>query len=309
MIKNIILTSAIDDKNYKGIITVENTSNKTLINLKTYNLPTTNNKRILGIILDGDLYKVDIKNDENFIIDKSLNISNKISVVVLEIENNQTQILIWGSNETNRVWKNSVLNNLKQEQISKNVLEEKNYKTDNIADKFINNLAKEVVKDEIDSDEYIESLVDESFLKSEILENDVNKFITNSLDDADNNFTFKENTNNKSEFLLSIENQVEQLLNTYEEDKALEELIPNSKFVRVDIENNGNFYIFGVIYDVEEIKYIVYGLPGEYSVKPEDEYSNFYQWLPLNGENPEGYGYYLMYQEALSGEQVEMIID
>lgn len=310
MIKNIILTSAVDDKNYKGIISVENTSNKTLINLKTYNLPNTNNKRVLGIIIDGDLYKVEIKNDENFVIEKSLDLTNKISVVVLEIENNQTKILIWGSNETSRVWKNSVLLNLESDNTEQTpkIKENNTFGNDNIADNFITNLAKEVINDDYESDEYIEKLVDGNFLKSEILENDIVSPINDTFENEDKN-VFEENKHNKSEFLLSVEQQINELLNTYEEEKALEEIIPSSKFVKVDVENNGNFYIFGVIYEYNEIKYIVYGLPGEYNVKPEDEYSKFYQWLPLNNENPEGYGYYLMYQEAMTGEQVQMIID
>lgn len=311
MIKSIILTSAVDGKNYKGYVTVENTSNKTLINLKTYNLPQDNSKRVLGIIIDGNLYKVDVKQDENFIVEKNLDLSNKISVVLLEVENNKTNILIWGSNETSRVWKNSVLFNLNENEENKKL--EENL-VDNSAEQFIKNLAKEVVEDDIESDEYIEKLIDENLNKEdfdETLEFKTNAY--NLQEDSNNSeidFNFENNsTKNKSEFLNSVENQINQLLNTYEEEKALEEIIPSSKFVKVDLENNGNFYIFGVIYENGEIKYIVYGIPGEYNVKPDDEYSKFYQWLPLNKENPEGYGYYLMYQEAVSGEQVEMIID
>ena len=121
----------------------------------------------------------------------------------------------------------------------------------------------------------------------------------------------EENLDNKTEFFKSVENQINELLNTYEEEKALEEIIPFSKFVKVDLENNGNFYIFGVIYEnnSSDMKYIVYGIPGEFSVKPDDEYKNLYQWLPLNSCNPEGYGYYLMYQDAKQGNQIEMIIE
>jgi len=418
MIKNIILTSAIEDKNYKGIVTLENTSERTLVSLKMYNLPITSNKRVLGVLIDGDLYKVTLNSDSTYLIDKKTDLNNKISVVLLEIENNTSKILIWGSNETNRVWKNNVAlnfeleeNKIKNESFTSintnfsktntyfnenNASFEKNeninqnndntntnFNKDNIVAKdFIKKIYTESKLDEdIESDEYIENLIDESLKQEEFTESFLsydNNFINSSSDFRQNNkqqidnfninnksyenvesqknihnfennqtdevFTFKnsnsqhnnnifnqfssnennsqleeneilddilieDKTNNKSEFFKSVESQIEELLNTYEEEKALEEIIPNSKFVKVDLEKNGNFYIFGVIYENSDIKYIVYGLPGEYDVKPDDEYSKFYQWLPINSENPKGYGYYLMYQDASSGNQIEMIIE
>lgn len=319
MIKNIILTSAIDNENYKGMVTLENTSEKTLVTLKTYNLPKTENKRVLGVLIDGDLYKVSINENESYVIDKKTDLNNKISVVLLEIQNMTSKILIWGSNETSRVWQNSVTFNFELEneklnsnekenniQINNNIdniihKEEKDLK---IATNFIEKVYSETKKDDYESDEYIENLVTQNLRK----ENFIEEYESFNEEIVEENVK-EETSDNKSEFFASIESQIDELLTTYEEEKALEEIIPNSKFVKVDLEKNGNFYIFGVIYEDKNIKYIVYGLPGEYSVKPDDEYSKFYQWLPLNQENPEGYGYYLMYQDANNGNQIEMIIE
>jgi len=304
MIKNIILTSAVDNKNYKGYVTLENTSEKTLVNIKTYNLPKTDNKRVLGILIDGELYKVTLNGDNSYLIDRKTDLNNKISVVLLEIENMTSNILIWGSNETSRVWQNSISLNLDLETNIKNKqLEENEILQDNVAQNFIEKVYTESKDDYYETDEYIEDLVTQNLRKEDKEEYqyyEEEKVKENLKEDL---------TNNKSEFFDSIKSQIEELLNTYEEEKALEEIIPNSKFVKVDLERNGNFYIFGVINENDNIKYIVYGLPGEYSVKPDDEYSKFYQWLPLNQDNPEGYGYYLMYQDAISGNQIEMIIE
>lgn len=316
MKKNIILTSAVENKDYKGAISLENTQDQTLVTLKTFNLPKSNNKRVLGVLVDGDLYKTTLSGEESFLIDKAINLNNKISIVLLEIENNISNILIWGSNETSRVWQNSVTNSLieterkfdnydedrKEKLYSQNFSinnEQKDIYTNNedlIAKSFIEKVYLESKEDEYESDEYIENLIDLN-MPAELKEISQEESVTENIQ------------NNKSEFFMSVESQIEELLNTYEEEKALEEIIPSSKFVKVDLEKNGNFYVFGVIYENEQIKYIVYGLPGEYSVKPSDEYSKFYQWLPLNHDNPEGYGYYLMYQDASDGTQIEMIID
>lgn len=297
MIKNIILTSAGDDKNLKGILTLENTEKSTIVTLKKYNFDDIKDKLILGIKTNGEFYKVEINNEENYLINKKLNLNEKISAVVLSSSGFTTKILIWGSNETSRVWKESILYDIdaKKEQAKEDKTEELNInnfvKDDNVESLEKTN-TNNISTDDYETDEEIETIVDNAFN---------NEMFDENLEDNNE-------TDNKKDFLSTIENQVEELLNNYEEEKALENLIPNSKFVKVN-SNDENFYIFGVIKEDNQIKYIVYGLPGEYNVKPNDEYKNYYQWLPLNPENPEGYGYYLMYQDAESGNQIEVMFD
>ncbi len=311
MIKNIILTSAQENQNIKGILNLETTSTKTLVNLKTYNFSKSVGKFLLGLKCGDNLFKVELSNDENYIINNALDLNQKISAVVVQIENNKSEILIWGSNETNKVWQNSFLSDFenKNEENNKELksqsFQQNNFNFENLDDQQNSeiNIKKQNFDDElnqdkndfsdIETDEEIEKIVDQSL-------NEWNK--------EEENQNSEPQPNNKSEFLSSVEEQINELLNNYDEEKALEEIIPNSKFVKVNASGE-NFYIFGVIYENNEIKYIVYGIPGEFNVKPDDEYSNYYQWLPLDGNNPQGYGYYLMYQDALNGHQVEIILD
>ncbi|MGN1208550.1 MAG: hypothetical protein ACI4TI_03680, partial [Christensenellales bacterium] len=60
MIKNIILTSAEENVNLKGILQLETTSTKTLVSLKTYNFSKTLGKFLLGIKCGVNLYKVEL---------------------------------------------------------------------------------------------------------------------------------------------------------------------------------------------------------------------------------------------------------
>lgn len=293
MIKNIILTSANENINLKGVCTLENTENNILVNLKTFNLNKTNNKRVLAINIGEDLFKVEINNNDSYLINNKINLNNKISVVLMEFNNNnEYEILLWGSNNTSRVWKDSILDCI-------NLNENKKSEEENKLHNFINACELEIEKEE------------ESFVNNETYSDNIDyeQHVPEVLKIKNKEFVEENFENNKSEFLSSIEEQINELLNMYEKEEVLEELIPNSTFVKVDLENNGNYYVFGVIYENGEIKYIVYGLPGEFNIKPEDEYSKYYQWLPINEDNPEGYGYYLMYQDAISGSQIEMIYE
>lgn len=287
MKKNIILTSANLEKTpeQKGIITFENNNNETLVTLKTFNLNKMSGKLMLGVQQNKNFYKIEVnslKNSNEFKINSPINLNDKLSCVLIEILNETASPILWGSNETSKVWQSSFMFNL----------DENNKQENETTSLNIEN------SEGYETEEEIENLIDATLEKMDDGETENNEIEENESleEEPDDNF------------FSTIKNQVDELLNNYEQELALETIIPNSKFVKVDYEQNGDYYIFGVIYDDDKIKYVVYGLPGEYGIKPEDDYAEYYQWLPLNSENPEGFGYYLMYQDAQNGEAIKIEI-
>ncbi len=110
----------------------------------------------------------------------------------------------------------------------------------------------------------------------------------------------------KLSFYDEIKEQLGLLFSKYEDAKELEDIIPNSKFVRIDYDENGQFYVVGLIYEDGEIKYICYGVPGVWSENCPDELNGLSQWLPLNENEPKGKGYWLSYQDAGNGENIKI---
>lgn len=111
-----------------------------------------------------------------------------------------------------------------------------------------------------------------------------------------------------TDFYGEIKNQLSILFERYPEETFLNEIIPNSKWVKVDYEDNGKYFVIGLIYEDEKVAYVCYGMPGEYSVEPPKEFIGISQWLPLDPEKPNELGYWLMYQDAETGENVEIKI-
>ena len=72
----------------------------------------------------------------------------------------------------------------------------------------------------------------------------------------------------------------------------------------MDFENNVNEYVLGLIYDGFDLKYICYGVPGEYENAP--KHLGECQWLPLNPASPSD-GYWVIYQDAATGDRVDAI--
>lgn len=110
-------------------------------------------------------------------------------------------------------------------------------------------------------------------------------------------------------FFSQIKTQVDSLFEKSNHEEFLEEIIPNSKFVKVEYEESGDYYILGLIYEEDSLKYVVYGVPGVYQKNPPKEISGYPVWLPLDKDRNESFGYWLSYQDADTGESVKAVVE
>lgn len=118
-------------------------------------------------------------------------------------------------------------------------------------------------------------------------------------------FTQENEVKEDDNFYDSIKEDVEKLFNTNEEEEFLMKIIPSSKWVKVENESGDNYYVLGLIYDNDKVKYICYGVPAIYDKKPPKELGDYAEWLPLDSTDDKGYGYYITYQDADSGNNVK----
>ena len=113
----------------------------------------------------------------------------------------------------------------------------------------------------------------------------------------------KEENKQPVEFLDEIVEQLNELLQQNPADDVLNSIIPNSKFVKIESENP---YVVGVIYENQLLKYIAYGVPANYNELPPKDLGGNYQWLPLNPRDVMSDGYFMIFQDALNGNIVEI---
>ncbi len=110
-------------------------------------------------------------------------------------------------------------------------------------------------------------------------------------------------TQEKLDFLNEIIYQLDEMFERYPNDDTLNSIIPNSRFISVDGDNP---YVLGVIYEDQMLKYIAYGVPATYNSLPPKDFGRHYQWLPLNPRDVMSDGYFMIYQDALTGTIVEI---
>ena len=103
-------------------------------------------------------------------------------------------------------------------------------------------------------------------------------------------------------FYDSVSDKIDKLFSRCERYPALEKLLPGSRWIKVDYDSGGRYYLVGLIGD--PVRYVCYGVPGDYSPEAPPELAGYCQWLALDGNDPAGKGFWVMYQDAMTGKSI-----
>ena len=95
------------------------------------------------------------------------------------------------------------------------------------------------------------------------------------------------------------------LFSKYPREEALCRLLPESDWVRIDFGKN-KFYVVGVIREGKKPKYICYGVPADSRGEPPQALKGYCSYLPLSLFEPDGKGYWMMFQDAETGQCVKI---
>ncbi len=127
-----------------------------------------------------------------------------------------------------------------------------------------------------------------------------------SIDEEVEGIIDKELDEDKPTFFEMISEQLDELFAKYPSEPNLEKVVPNSKWVKVNYEGGGREYVIGLIYELETLKYVAYGVPAKRTDSIPDSLDEYSQWLPLDSKNPDGEGYFVMFQDAVTGDSLKM---
>lgn len=104
----------------------------------------------------------------------------------------------------------------------------------------------------------------------------------------------------KSDFFELAKPQVEKMIAKFPKEEFLEDVLENSKWVKVEFSKNVH-YAVGIIYADDMAQYIGYGVLGSAKKPPQFENPQF---VPFDIADPNGDGYFLIFQRADTGEKV-----
>lgn len=301
-----IIISAPEENNTRGILTLFQEDDLLKCRLRVYNLQKISRYCKLGIYHQNEVFSANLIERNNVYESSfvgSFDIDQDFYVALIDTEKDNQVLLAGGTYQGFYFNDNSVF------------LESEN---------FSNNKTKKVTKPENNNQEKCEHNCDKCencvYKKAFYLKSDVNNLNTEKpLENSELERTLQTQESNVSKekiaemtlsnqeienFVTSIIPQLEDLFRIYPQDTDLNKLIENSKFVQIN--ENGEQFSIGAIYNEDEIKYICYAIKREYNINPPKELGKNYQWLPLDVEDPLSEGYYVVFQDVADLKIVEL---
>lgn len=102
-------------------------------------------------------------------------------------------------------------------------------------------------------------------------------------------------------FYERMKGEIEGLLSSYPAEERLNSAVEGGSFVKISYDK-GKYYVFGIIRDNGRPAYICYGVPATDHRSPPDSMQNLATLLCVEGN----VGYWVMYQDASTGESIKM---
>lgn len=301
-----VVLSAIDNTNKKAVLNIEKDAESCFGSIRLYNFKEDLSGILsLGFLIKNnvfkaalvekstDLYTFRFKNKDDF---------EKFSCALVHIKNGDPKPILLGTSDK------SIPYNL-SDNLVKNfkLLDSSNLSIDEVED----SLDKSSINYDVEEVQAIEKVLNNEFdddkcSKCRYREAFYSSAATIAIPTSSNENAPKKPTDLHKRFYDELKDQLNILFDKYPEETFLTEVIPNSKWVKIDYEDDGNYIVIGLIYENDRVQYVCYGAPGEFSATPPKEFEGLSQWLPLDVDKPTELGYWIIYQDAETGENVEI---
>ena len=307
------------------LLELESKNNAVFGNLRAFSSKESANL-LLGIQANNNIIKQNIKLENNRCQFKlsQIELDQEISCVIIDTNNDKFEPILWGSTKQDNN-KNNIISYLKnsiskmQSNHKSTVVHSVNNTSTNPTQKEINTLNStqssipdktsektqvNIVEDNISQISIEPENIDN--IESEVAIADTNKTQLNlfETDEAELEETINQHINNEHNFYNLIADQLDELFARYPREHNLEQLVENSMWCKIDTEYDNKYYVVGIIKESNDIKYICYGVPGSYNIEPPIEMRNYSQWLPTDPKSPYDNGYWVMYQDSNTGENI-----
>ena len=289
LFKKTLVLSATNGGNEKAVVNFEKENGDIVGQVKLYNLHDEPNGILSLGLKEGDaVYKAgltkigNMKYSFNYKVPLSL---EEFSCAIINICKGEVKALVHGSTKNSKIT---------DEILAQAVIEMESVKTASECETVLNN--NNIV------------LEDQHLIEQEIDKN------LNTIECGDKCssckyryafFSDEEEQKNDDSFYSSISDDIDKLFSSHNEEEFLCQIIPFSKWVKIENDENDNYYVLGLIYENDQVKYICYGVPGVYSNNPPHELKGVAEWLPLDSTKETEYGYWITYQDAQTGENVK----
>lgn len=120
----------------------------------------------------------------------------------------------------------------------------------------------------------------------------------------ENDTRSKETCRDSLTYYERTKGELDEIFSRFPKEENLVKIFPESKWCKVYYEEE-KYYVVGLIKENEREKYICYGVYGEYSTTPPKELKGYCCFIPLSIFDLTGSGYWMMFQDAVTGASIK----
>ncbi len=106
-------------------------------------------------------------------------------------------------------------------------------------------------------------------------------------------------------YFSSVKKELDGIFLKFPEEKSLSSIIPESRWAKINYSED-KFYVVGVIKEHGKEKYICYGVPSPYKETPPEPLKGFCSFIPKSVFALKGDGFFIMFQDAVTGKCVNI---
>lgn len=312
-----ILTKSIvlmDNSKHSAIATMKQNGNNIDVSVKNINIQLPDNYNIYAMS-NGDVNKLNHGSSQNnyilqnkSLIDPNISIAIVDSGAILASGGGGKVDMVALKNMLQSHSTNCVSQEINNEKLNANLCEKNNNNCKEFEEKNAvilsnenNNNFSNIVESTADKNSNIENIKNSDSTQCSMFDDSVKQAKLFESTDKEIDETIDKEIANSGDFFELISEQIDELFDKYPEEEKLSQIIPSSKWVKVDWENNGKYYVIGLIYEYDVLKYVCYGVPVANESDMPAEFENVGQWVPIDN-----WGYYIMYQDAVTGDTIKI---
>ncbi len=101
----------------------------------------------------------------------------------------------------------------------------------------------------------------------------------------------------------SVKEELDKIFYSHQSEERLEKIFKGSRWAKI-FYSKDKFYVVGLIFEKSKEKYICYGVPSRYKKTPPKALEGYASFIPLSVFDMFGDGYFIMFQDAMSGRCV-----
>ena len=312
-----ILTKSIvlmDNSKHSAIATMKQNGNNIAVSVKNINIQLPDNYNIYAMS-NGDVNKLNHGSSQNnyilqnkSLIDPNISIALVDSGAILASGGGGKVDVVALKNMLQSHSTNCVSQEINNEKLNANICEKNNNNCKEFEEKNAvilsnenNNNFSNIVESTLDKNSNIENIKNSDSTQCSMFDDSVKQAKLFESTDKEIDETIDKEIANSGDFFELISEQIDELFDKYPEEEKLSQIIPSSKWVKVDWENNGKYYVIGLIYEFDVLRYVCYGVPVANESDMPAEFENVGQWVPIDN-----WGYYIMYQDAVTGDTIKI---